>query len=86
MNQTSSRAPGWKRISAEGLVKSASLLTLLSLALMVWSVLDRTPLPVMVAMSVGQGLGTMALLLYATAVVVYQVRLGKSPKEPKKQA
>ena len=41
---------------------------LLALALMVWSVLDPRPLPVVVAMSVGQAIGTLSLLLYLVVV------------------
>lgn len=50
----------WLRISA--------VLTLLALALMVWSVLVPTPLPVMLAMTVGQGLGTAAFAIYGWVV------------------
>lgn len=50
----------WLRISA--------ILTLLALALMVWSVLQPTPLPVMLAMSVGQVIGTAAFGLYGWVV------------------
>ena len=51
----------WLRLSAA--------LTLLALALMVWSVLEPTPLPVMLAMTVGQALGTAAFAIYGWVVV-----------------
>jgi len=48
----------------------SSILTFVGLALMVWSMFEPTPLPVMLAMSVGQGVGTLAFGLYAVAILV----------------
>jgi len=48
---------------------AACLLALVALALMVWSVLDPTPMPVLVAMSVGQVLGTISLLAFGGVVL-----------------
>jgi hypothetical protein len=48
----------------ERILRAASLLALLAIALMVWSLLVPTPMPVMVAMSVGQALGTLSLAAY----------------------
>ena len=50
----------WLRVSA--------VLTLVALALMVWSVLVPTPLPVMLAMTVGQGVGTLAFAIFGFIV------------------
>jgi hypothetical protein len=50
------------------LVRIACWLGLVALALMVWSVLDPTVWPVLVALSLGQVLGTVSLLLYVIAV------------------
>jgi hypothetical protein len=61
MTQISRRATIGLRISA--------VLTLLALALMVWSMLVPTPLPVMLAMTVGQAFGTTAFGLYVVIVV-----------------
>lgn len=47
----------------------SAVLTLIALALMVWSVLVPTPLPVMLAMTVGQGLGTTAFAIFGVIVV-----------------
>ena len=55
-----------------GLRVSAAL-TLIGLALMVWSMLVPTPLPVMLAMSVGQAVGTTAFAIYIV-IVVRQLR------------
>jgi hypothetical protein len=45
------------------------VLTLVGLALMVWSILVPTPLPVMLAMTVGQVVGTVAFVLFLVIVV-----------------
>ena len=47
----------------------SGVLTLIALALMVWSVLAPTPLPVMLAMTVGQFLGSIAFGLYLLVVI-----------------
>lgn len=52
------------------LVTAACMLCLLGLAAMVWSVLDPAPIPVMFAMSVGQGLGTVSFLCYLAAILL----------------
>jgi hypothetical protein len=74
------------RVQVETLVVSACVATLVALALMSWSVLDPTPLPVMVSMSIGQAIGTLALACYLGAVLLYQLRLrserrGSKPPE-----
>jgi hypothetical protein len=44
--------------------------TLAATALMVWSLLEPTPMPVLVAMSVGQVLGTLSLVAFLAVVAV----------------
>lgn len=61
----------WLRISVG--------LTLAGLALMVWSLLQPTPLPVMLAMSLGQVLGTTAFAIYAVIAVRALLRERKKP-------
>jgi hypothetical protein len=56
------------RVSAALGLRISAGLTLVALALMVWSLLEPTPLPVMVAMSVGQGLGTIAFGIFGWVV------------------
>lgn len=51
------------------LLRISGVLTLLALALMVWSMLEPTPLPVMLAMTVGQAVGTSAFALYLFVVI-----------------
>lgn len=50
-------------------LRCAAVLTLIGLAFMVWSILVPTPLPVMLAMSVGQALGTSAFAIYLIVVI-----------------
>ena len=49
--------------------KIACWAALVSLALMTWSLVDPRPIPVVVAMSAGQLLGTVSLLAFLTVVV-----------------
>ena len=63
----------WQRLSGLLLrlltLRLSAVLTLIALALMVWSMMEPTPLPVMLAMSVGQGIGIMAFGIYLFIVV-----------------
>ena len=58
----------------------ASVLTLLALGLMAWSVIDPRPMPVVVAMSVGQMLGTAAFAMFG-AVIFLDLWKAKIPHE-----
>lgn len=57
------------RITPQTGLRISAVLTLMALALMCWSLLVPTPLPVMVAMSVAQGLGTLAFAIYGFVVL-----------------
>jgi hypothetical protein len=46
------------------LLRLSAVLTLIGLAFMAWSLVRPTPLPVILAMSVGQVFGTTAFALY----------------------
>ena len=50
------------------LLTASCVCALLALALMVWSVVDPRPMPVVVAMTLGQAIGTLSLLLYLVVV------------------
>ena len=50
-------------------LRISAVMTLVGLALMLWSVVEPTPLPVMLAMTVGQGIGTLAFALFAWEVI-----------------
>lgn len=52
------------------LVDAACVLALVGLAAMTWSVLDPRPVPVFIAMSVGQAIGTLSLLLFLLVLVL----------------
>lgn len=56
--------------STTKLLRISALLTILALIFMVWSMLQPTPLPVMLAMSVGQLVGTVAFGLYGYVILV----------------
>ena len=58
-----------RAIDLERLLRASAALTLVALGLMVWSMLRPTPLPVMLAMTVGQALGTLAFALYGYVVL-----------------
>jgi len=51
------------------LVELACVLALIGLVAMVWSILDPRPVPVFVAMSVGQAIGTLSLFLFVFVLV-----------------
>jgi hypothetical protein len=58
------------------LLRVASVLALVALGFIAWSVVDPRPLPVIVAMSVGQGLGTLSFVAYLV-VVATDLRRGR---------
>jgi hypothetical protein len=71
------------------IVRIACLLALVGLALMSWSLLDPRPIPVIVAMSLGQGAGTLsffAFLVVAFSDIRWALvrRLGDSLRPPPK--
>ena len=53
---------------ARRILEVACVLALAGIALMVWSLLDPRPAPVVLAMSVGQGLGAVSLLTFLVVV------------------
>ena len=50
-------------------LRLACVLTLVGLALMIWSMLDPTWLPVMVAMTAGQVVGTSAFVIFGVTII-----------------
>jgi len=52
------------------LLALACALSLVSLGLMVWSMLDPVPIPVIVAMSAGQVVGTISFAIFGYVVLV----------------
>jgi len=56
--------------SRSRLLVAACLLGLVGLALMTWSLFDQGWIPVMMAMSVGQGIGTLSFVLFLLVVII----------------
>jgi len=56
-------------LGSMGLLRLASVLVLVSLAFMAWGILHPRPLPVIVAMSVGQGIGILGAALFVVVAV-----------------
>lgn len=65
------------------LLRISALLTVIGLAFMVWSLLQPTPLPVMLAMSVGQVFGTLAFGIYIYVIVVDLRRSRRARRDSK---
>ena len=66
------------------LLQVACVAALVALALMAWSLFDPRPLPVMVAMSVGQVLGTLSLVTFLGVVIADLRRPGGTLSTEKK--
>ena len=50
-------------------IRIACVSSLIALALMAWSMVDSQPIAVIIAMSVGQALGTLSLVLFLIVVI-----------------
>jgi hypothetical protein len=59
------------------LLRVSAVLTLFGLGFMVWSILRPTPMPTILAMSLGQLIGTSAFAIYLF-VVILDIRRGPS--------
>jgi hypothetical protein len=70
-----------KRVKMTTLVRISAVFTIIGLAFMVWSLLVPTPMPVMLAMSIGQVFGTTAFMLYLTAIVIDLRRERRAKRE-----
>jgi hypothetical protein len=57
-----------RALSSEALLRLACVLGLLALPLMVWSVVDPRVWPVLLALSVGQVVGTLSFVLFLVVV------------------
>lgn len=60
----------------------ACILGLIGLALMSWSLFDQGWIPVMMAMSVGQGIGTLSFVLFLVVVLIDLRRAEFRPSLP----
>jgi hypothetical protein len=70
-------------LPSETLLRVACVLGLLALPLLLWSVLDPRVWPVLVALSVGQVVGTLSFVLFLVAVV-RDLGLARRLRLPKK--
>ena len=59
-----------RRIGAYGLLRLSAAFALLSLGLMMWSFFDQRPIVLVAAMSLGQGIGTISLVVFAMVVLL----------------
>lgn len=50
------------------LLRAASVLAIIALGMMMWSLVDPTPAPVLLALSVGQVLGTLSFVTFLAVV------------------
>ena len=64
----------------------ACVLGLIGLALMTWSLFDQGWIPVMMAMSVGQVIGTLSLALFILVIVIDLQRATFRPSIPPEQS
>jgi peptidoglycan/LPS O-acetylase OafA/YrhL len=55
------------------LLRIAAVLSLVALALMMWSLFDPRPPPVLIALSLGQVIGTLSFAIYL-AIVIWDIR------------
>ena len=66
------------RIKVRAWLRAACVLTLIALALMVWSLFDPTLIPIIVGMSLAQVFGTIAFAIYGVVVVLDITRQRKA--------
>lgn len=64
-------------------LRLASILGLVALALICWSVLDPRPIPVFLGMSVAQGIGTLSFAMFGWVVLRDLARSGVLSKKPR---
>ena len=70
-------------MKSERILRGACVLSLIAIALMVWSVLDPRPAPVVIAMSVGQVFGTLALGTFLFVILRDLRRAKLLPGDPR---
>lgn len=68
--------------SRSRLMAYACVLGLIGLALMSWSLFDQGWIPIMMAMSVGQGIGTLSFALFLVVVIIDLRRADFRPSTP----
>lgn len=66
------------RPTPRGAIALSAVLTLIGLAFMVWSMVKPSAMPVILFMSVGQGLGILAFALFGYAVLLDVLRIRRA--------
>jgi hypothetical protein len=74
------------RFTTSRLLRMAAIMALVGLAFMVWSLLDPRPIPIMAAMSIGQGIGMLSFAIFLVVVVVDAWRASKRQPPPDEDA
>jgi peptidoglycan/LPS O-acetylase OafA/YrhL len=69
------------RVSRENVIRAACVLALLALGLIVWSLVDPRPIPVILAMSLAQAIGTLSFAAFLV-VVLRDLRGAEPPPRP----
>ena len=59
-----------KRVRRTWMLRAASVGTLLAIALMTWAILDPRPIPVVVSMMAGMGIGALSFLFFLVAILI----------------
>ena len=66
-------------------LRAAAVLTLIALALMVWSLFDPRVVPIIVGMSLAQVLGTTAMAIYVVVVLRDLTRVRREKRDSMKE-
>ena len=74
-----------RRVKMPTLLRFSAAFTIIGLVLMVWSLLQPTPLPVMLAMSVGQMFGTAAFVLDLISIVIDLRRVRRARRDSQRE-
>jgi hypothetical protein len=70
------------RITTSRLLRLAAVLSMVGLAFMIWSLLDPRPIPIMAAMSIGQGIGMLSFAIFLGVVIFDAWRTSKRAPPP----
>lgn len=73
------------RFPVQTLIRVACYLAIVALGLMVWSVVVPTALPVVIGMSVGQGIGILGFLCFLLAILGDTQRATPPPPPPESE-
>jgi hypothetical protein len=70
-----------KALTREAFIRASCILALAALGLIVWSLVDPRPIPVILAMSAAQGIGTLSFVTFLV-VVFRDLRGVEGPPPP----